>query len=56
MKFKLLIAEDSTLVRGNLKRLLKNIDDMELFESRDVLSTIKILKESRFDGKKDENG
>ena len=45
MKFKLLIADDSTLVRNNLKRLLSDVDSLNIIESRDAESTVVKLKQ-----------
>ncbi|MBI9108836.1 MAG: response regulator [Spirochaetales bacterium] len=41
----LLISDDSTLVRNNLKRLLADVGSLRIFESRDIESTKTILKE-----------
>jgi DNA-binding NarL/FixJ family response regulator len=46
MKVKLLIADDSTLVRNNIKRLLKEVDPIDIIESSNAADSIKKLKES----------
>ena len=40
----LLLADDSTLVRNNLKRLLGDQEDLEIFEARDYDDACRMLK------------
>ncbi len=45
MIIKLLIADDSTLVRKNIKRLLQNITSLSIIESTTAKSTINKIEE-----------
>lgn len=44
--YKILLADDSTLVKNNLKRLLATLENIEIYDSHDVDSTKKQLKKS----------
>ena len=49
MDFKILIADDSTLVRNNIKRLLGGIKNLDIFESKNVESSLNSIQKIKPD-------